>query len=185
MMGKNEEAWPPLPIAEWQDTRDTLHMYTQIVGKIRLLLSPKVNHWWEVPLYVTARGLTTSPIPYDAGIFEIQFDFIEHRLIVQTSAGAVKTIPLAPNPVAEFYRAVDIRAAEPGNFGEDVDAARVRCLIPSISNRIACIPRTIQNMRIDSGACWFRPTRSSRSFAHDSWARAAQCTFSGGVLTWR
>ncbi len=58
-MGKNEEAWPALPIAEWQDTRDTLHMYTQIVGKIRLLLSPKVNHWWEVPLYVTARGLTT------------------------------------------------------------------------------------------------------------------------------
>jgi hypothetical protein len=102
-MGKHEEAWPPLPVAEWQDTRDTLHMYTQIVGKIRLVLSPRVNHWWEVPLYVTARGLTTSPIPYDAGVFEIQFDFIEHRLIVQTSAGAVKTIALAPVPVAEFY----------------------------------------------------------------------------------
>ncbi len=102
-MGKQEEAWPQLPIAEWQSTRDTLHMYMQIVGKIRLALSPRVNHWWEVPLYVTARGLTTSPIPYEAEIFEIVFDFIEHRVIVQTSAGAVKVIPLRPLAVADFY----------------------------------------------------------------------------------
>ena len=128
MMGKHEEAWPPLPVAEWQDTRDTLHMYTQIVGKIRLLLSPKVNHWWEVPLYVTARGLTTSPIPYDAGIFEIQFDFIEHRLIVQTSAGAVKTIPLAPIPVAEFYEQL---MSTLRNLGIGVKMWTLPCEVPN------------------------------------------------------
>ena len=103
MIRNNDADWPPLPIAEWQDTRDTLHMYTQIVGKVRLMLSPRVNHWWEVALYVTARGLTTSPIPYDAGIFEIQFDFIDHQVIVQTNAGAVKRIALAPRAVADFY----------------------------------------------------------------------------------
>jgi hypothetical protein len=101
---RRPDPWPPLPLAEWQDTRDTLHMWTQIVGKIRLALSPRVNHWWEVPLYVTARGLTTSPIPYDTGVVELQFDFLAHTLSVQTSTGEVKTIPLAPRSVAEFYK---------------------------------------------------------------------------------
>src|SRR5580704_2011025 len=95
--------WPALPIAEWQQTRDTLHMWTQIVGKTRLVLSPYVNHWWEVPLYVSARGLTTSPVPYDGGIFEIEFDFIAHQLVIQTSGGARKTLELAPKSVADFY----------------------------------------------------------------------------------
>ena len=101
------DGWPALPIKEWQATRDTLHMWTQIVGKIRLKLCALVNHWWEVPLYVTARGLTTSPIPYDGGVFEIQFDFIEHRLLDrdQRRAGA-KTIRLAPRSVADFYEEV-------------------------------------------------------------------------------
>ncbi|MGA7320331.1 MAG: DUF5996 family protein, partial [Candidatus Sulfotelmatobacter sp.] len=76
----NQAAWPELPLDAWQDTYDTLHMWTQIVGKVRLALSPRVNHWWEVPLYVNARGLTTSAIPYRDGIFEVQFDFIEHTL---------------------------------------------------------------------------------------------------------
>jgi hypothetical protein len=97
------DPWPVLRISEWQDTRDTLHMLTQIVGKIRLALSPRINHWWEVPLYVTARGLTTSPVPYDSGVFEIQFDFVDHLLIVQTSGGATKTIPLRAGSVADFY----------------------------------------------------------------------------------
>ena len=95
--------WPPLPLAEWQDTRDTLHMWTQVVGKVRMALSPRVNHWWEVPLYVTARGLTTSPIPYDNGVVELQFDFLAHVLTAQTSTGGVKTLPLGPRPVADFY----------------------------------------------------------------------------------
>jgi len=100
------DGWPALPIAEWQATRDTLHMWTQIVGKIRLKLAALVNHWWEVPLYVTARGLTTSPIPYDGGVFEIQFDFIEHRLLIETSAGPTQTIHLGPRSVADFYEEV-------------------------------------------------------------------------------
>ncbi len=97
------EAWPPLPIAEWSATRDTLHMWTQIVGKVRLALSPLTNHWWEVPLYVSARGLTTSPIPYPRGIFEVEFDFIDHVLTITTSRGEMKMMTLVPRSVARFY----------------------------------------------------------------------------------
>lgn len=95
--------WPALPLKEWEGTCATLHMWTQIVGKVRMALAPRWNHWWEVPLYVYSRGLTTSPIPYSGGIFEILFDFIEHHLAIQTSAGAVKTLPLQPQSVADFY----------------------------------------------------------------------------------
>jgi hypothetical protein len=98
----SSEAWPALPLSAWADTYATLHMWTQIVGKVRLALSPHVNHWWEVPLYVNSRGLTTSPIPYARGIFEIQFDFIEHKLIVTTSLGETKSIRLEPRAVADF-----------------------------------------------------------------------------------
>src|SRR5216684_1954418 len=101
----NPNSWPELPLDAWQDTYATLHMWTQIVGKVRLALSPRINHWWEVPLYVNARGLTTSAIPYGDGIFEVQFDFIEHKLDIQTSWGAAKTLPLKPQSVAEFYAA--------------------------------------------------------------------------------
>lgn len=96
------EAWPALPLAAWADTYATLHMWTQIVGKVRLSLSPHVNHFWEVPLYVSSRGLTTSPIPYASGIFEVQFDFIEHKLDVSTSLGEIKSIRLQPRTVADF-----------------------------------------------------------------------------------
>ena len=99
----SSEAWPALPLSAWADTYATLHMWTQIVGKVRLALSPHVNHWWEVPLYVSARGLTTSPIPYRKGVFEVQFDFIDHRLEVTTSGGETKSIPLVPRTVAEFH----------------------------------------------------------------------------------
>jgi hypothetical protein len=98
-----EESWPALPLAEWQDTYATLHMWTQIVGKVRLALSPHVNHWWEVPLYVNARGLTSSPIPYGAETFEVQFDFIDHKLEVLTDGGQTRTLPLVPLSVAAFY----------------------------------------------------------------------------------
>jgi Family of unknown function (DUF5996) len=98
-----EEAWPALPLAAWAETRDTLHMWTQIVGKVRLALSPRVNHWWEVPLYLSARGLTTSAIPYHSGIFEAEFDFLAHVLRLTTSLGETRTIRLAPRTVADFY----------------------------------------------------------------------------------
>lgn len=101
-----------LPLAEWRDTHDTLHMWLQIVGKTRLALMPMENHWWHVALYVTARGLTTTPIPYGARTFEVAFDFIGHRLVVATSEGATREIALRPLAVAEFYREyMDVLAA--------------------------------------------------------------------------
>jgi hypothetical protein len=96
--------WPSLALADWQDTHDTLHMWMQIVGKTRLALAPKQNHWWHVPLYVSARGLTTTPIPYGSRTFEVDFDFIDHRLTVETSEGTIREIALRPQTVADFYR---------------------------------------------------------------------------------
>lgn len=98
-----DEAWPALPLAEWRDTCETLHMWTQIVGKVRMVESPHLNHWWEAPFYVSARGLTTSPIPYGAEIFEMQFDFIAHKLDIQTSWGETRSLALVPRTVADFY----------------------------------------------------------------------------------
>ena len=96
--------WPPLPLASWSDTAATVHMWTQIVGKIRLALSPHVNHWWQVPLYVSARGLSTPPIPYRDRLFEMEFDFLDHNLEIRESNRATKYVPLFARPVAEFYR---------------------------------------------------------------------------------
>ncbi|MGA2992666.1 MAG: DUF5996 family protein [Candidatus Korobacteraceae bacterium] len=98
------EDWPALPYEEWKDTCATLHMWTQIVGKVRMQLSPPVNHWWHVALYVDVRGLTTSPIPFGAHWFAIRFDFIDHRLVLETSSGDLRALPLKPQSVAEFYR---------------------------------------------------------------------------------
>lgn len=98
--------WPSLPFNSWQDTCATLHMWTQIVGKIRLRLTPLVNHWWNVPLYVSSRGLTTSGIPYGERSFELRFDFIGHNLVLETNDGAVETLKLEPQAVAEFYQKV-------------------------------------------------------------------------------
>jgi hypothetical protein len=99
----SSEAWPALPLSEWADTYATLHLWTQVVGKVRLALAPRVNHWWEVALYVSARGLTTSPIPYSKGVFEIQFDFIDHRLEITTSCGETIYMRLEPRTVADFH----------------------------------------------------------------------------------
>ncbi|MGH9158833.1 MAG: DUF5996 family protein [Vicinamibacteraceae bacterium] len=98
--------WPDLPYATWRETSATLQLWTQIVGKVRLQLTPWVNHGWHVPLYVTARGLGTSPIPIGTAIFEIEFDFISHRLAVRTSKGEEGSIPLEPRTVAAFHHAV-------------------------------------------------------------------------------
>ncbi len=98
------ECWPPLPLDSWKDTYATLHMWTQIVGKVRLALTPTVNHWWNVPLYVASRGLTTSLIPYAGRVFEVQFDFIDHVLVLRRNDGWSKTLPLVPRSVADFYQ---------------------------------------------------------------------------------
>ena len=99
----NAEIWPSLSFTEWRETCATLHMWTQIIGKIRLAQAPLINHWWQVPLYVTSRGLTTSPIPYGERAFEIGFDFIDHRLTIATGDGAAEAIALRPQSVADFY----------------------------------------------------------------------------------
>jgi Family of unknown function (DUF5996) len=132
-------SWPVLHLEAWKDTCATLHMWTQIVGKVRLNRSAHVNHWWEVPLYVSARGLTTSPIPYDRGLFEVEFDFLQSRLLIQTSEGSSKTLALAPRSVADFYKefmaalrslgieakiwAVPVEVPNPIPFEKDVEHA--------------------------------------------------------------
>jgi len=98
--------WPDLPFAEWQDTAVTLHMWNQNIGKVRLTLSPWTNQSWHVTLYVTSRGLTTSPIPHGTRTFEINFDFIDHQLRIDTSDGERRLIELKPRSVADFYRSV-------------------------------------------------------------------------------
>jgi hypothetical protein len=98
-----EKVWPSLPFAEWKDTCATLHMWLQIVGKVRLALTPWTNHSWHVTLYVTSRGLTTSPIPHGAHTFEIRLDFVEHELRILKSDGATRALKLRAQSVAKFY----------------------------------------------------------------------------------
>ena len=98
------DTWPALPFEDWRATCDTLHMWTQIAGKVRLAAAPHVNHWWQVPLYVSARGLTTTAIPYAGRSFEIEFDFIDHVLAIRTCEGQAKAIRLEPKSVAAFHR---------------------------------------------------------------------------------
>ena len=100
----NPECWPALPLDSWRETCATLHMWTQIVGKVRLALTPLVNQWWNVPLYVSPRGLTTSNIPYGTRSIEIHFDFLADRLVLECSDGMVKELPLRPMTVADFYK---------------------------------------------------------------------------------
>jgi hypothetical protein len=110
----SETPWPELPVAEWAATRDTLQLWTQIVGKVRLARTPVTSHWWNVPLYVTARGLTTSLVPAGDRGFQIDFDFIDHRLDIVVSDGTSRSIHLAPKTVAEFYTELGGRLDELG-----------------------------------------------------------------------
>src|SRR6478736_7238217 len=154
------ERWPELPYAAWKNTRDTLHLWTQVVGKVRLTLTPWLNHSWHVTLYVTARGLTTSPIPWRGGSWQIDFDFIDHVLWVRTSSGQFRQIMLRPTSVAEFYEDVAIALRE---LSIDVH-------ITTIPSEIAdCIPfeqdtvhaAYVANMPTVSGPCFSPPARSS------------------------
>src|SRR3981189_2020982 len=112
MKSGNQQAWPELPHAAWRDSCETLHLWTQIVGKIRLARTPWLNHSWHVTLYVTATGLTTSPIPDGARSFQIDFDFIDQTLRISTSDGGQRQLPLTAQPVAAFYAAVMVALAE-------------------------------------------------------------------------
>ena len=125
---EHKDLWPPLPLEPWKDTCATLHMWTQIVGKVRLALTPLVNHWWNVPLYVNARGLTTSTIPYGNTPFELWFDFIDHQLVLQKSDGARGSLPLTAMSVADFYREVMSMLRFQGI---EVEIWRMPCEIPN------------------------------------------------------
>jgi hypothetical protein len=108
------EQWPPLPLADWQNTKDTLHLWTQIVGKVRLELEPMTNHWWNVPLYVNSVGLTTSLMPYQGMGVEIVFDFIRHQLVIETSQGSSRQVALRPRTVADFFGEFEAQMAALG-----------------------------------------------------------------------
>jgi hypothetical protein len=102
-MNETPSSWPELPLERWSETCETLHRWTQIVGKVQLALTPLVNHWWNVTFHVTARGLATPPLPYRGRVFDVTFDFVDHRLSIQVSDGASETLALAPMAVADFY----------------------------------------------------------------------------------
>ena len=100
---RDREAWPPLPFADWKDTCRTLHRWTQMAGKVQLALTPRTNHWWNVALHATARGLTTTPIPHARGPFTLEFDLVDHLLRIDLGPGEERTVPLVPQSVARFY----------------------------------------------------------------------------------
>ena len=107
-----DETWPSLPLDAWSETRATLHLWTQIVGKIRMVQTPSINHSWHVTLYVTARGLTTGAVPYGTRVFEIDFDFIDHELTIRSSDGGVAGFSLHPQSVAAFYSTIQFELAK-------------------------------------------------------------------------
>lgn len=119
--------WPALPYREWRETRDTLHMYTQVIGKLRLALAPFEPQWGHVPLYLTARGLTSSPIPYGAGSFDAEFDLIGHELVLRASDGGMERLRLAPRAVADFY--ADVMGAL-GRLGVTVTISAIPSEVP-------------------------------------------------------
>lgn len=106
--------WPSVPVQEWEPTRNTLHRWTQIVGKVRMAYNPPINHWWHTTLYVGSRGLTTSLIPHPSGGFEVLFDFVDHRLLIRHVDGRDRSVPLEPRSVADFYEEFVTRLAELG-----------------------------------------------------------------------
>ena len=154
------DAWPELPWREWQPTIATVHMWTQIVGKIRMALAPPLNHWWHVPLYVSARGLTTSPIPYRRRSFQVDFDFIDHRLLVTDSSGGSLSMALEPKSVGIFYREFMDASAKPWDRGADlVTPSRSRGRHPLRARRAPCA-RTTPGMRGRCGTVSSRRTGS-------------------------
>jgi hypothetical protein len=121
------EDWPSLALQEWEPTRATLHMWTQIVGKVRLARAPMINHWWQVPLYVTSRGLTTSPMPHGARSFQIDFDFVAHALRIAVDDGRSDGFALAPRSVASFHAELMGRL---GALGLPVQIWSLPCEVP-------------------------------------------------------
>ena len=178
------ERWPELPYAAWKDTYETLHLWTQIIGKIRLTHEPWLNHSWHVPLYVTVRGLTTSPIPVGGRALQIDFDFIDHLLWLRTSDGHVRQVMLAPKTVAEFYSEVAMALVELG-LETQIFTRHPRLPTASRSKKTRSTQHTTATMPIASGASCFRHSRSFRGSGPASSARSARCISSGAASTLR
>ncbi|WP_433868522.1 DUF5996 family protein [Saccharopolyspora sp. CA-218241] len=136
--------WPVLRVDDWAETRRTLHMWMQVIGKVRLALGPMVNHWWQVPLYLSARGLTTSPMPHRGRLLEIEFDFWDHELHLRSSAGPTRHLVLESQPVAAFYqRVLDVLAELGMPVRIDTTPTEVTEAIP--------FPRDTQHSTYDAG----------------------------------
>jgi hypothetical protein len=140
----NDPQWPDLPLTAWNDTCDTLHLWTQVAGKVIMALTPLINHWWNVTFHVTARGMTKRAIPYRGGVFDIVFDFIDHRLDIAASDGRRESLKLEPMTVADFYAAFMERLRR---LGIDVDISAIPCEI------VDCVPfdRDRQHAQYDPG----------------------------------
>jgi hypothetical protein len=177
-------AWPSLKWSEWQKTADTLHMWTQIVGKTRLALSPLQAHWWNVPLYVSARGLNTSAMPVGSEFLEITFDFVSHDLKFAMSTGATLSTPLRAQSVADFYREYQRSLAALG-VSVNIHPVPVELQHP--------IPflEDVQHASYDPEAAhrfWrvlMQADKVFQEFSSRSWARSAPCTSSGEASTWQ
>jgi hypothetical protein len=173
-----QDEWPELPLEAWQDTYATLHMWSQIVGKVRLAFSPRINHWWEVPLYVSATGLTTSAIPYPGGIFEVEFDFIHHQLLIKTNHDTAAKLELKPRSVADFYQEYMAALASLGI------AVKIWKMPVEIANPIAFDEDT-QHASYVFGGFWLAARRFLWNSARASSAKPARCIFSGAASIWR
>ena len=177
------QRWPTIPVASWRDTRDTLQLYTQVVGKVRLANEPLNNHWWNVPLYLTARGLTTMAMPHPTGpTFQIDLDFIDHRLEIVTTTGGRQSLPLEPRSVADFHDEV-MRLLDELGVGTATWSMPVEIPAPSPSPTIVPMPATTLMRSGASGSRSSRCSGCSRSSALVSSARRARSTCSGEPST--
>src|SRR3989442_795985 len=174
------DAWPSLPLDRWRDTYDTLHLWTQLAGKLALALSPLTNHYWNTALQITPRGLATLPLTIDRRAVTVAFDFVSQQLAVDCSDGRHAAVPLAPRPVAEFYRLVMEALARvmsaPGS-GPCPSKSRT----PFASRRTPSITHTMPPRRGPSGSCWSRSSGSWSCSAAASSARRALSTSGGGA----
>ncbi len=178
------EPWPELPLDAWQDTYATLHMWTQIAGKIRETLTPLVNHWWNVTLYVTPRGLTTSAIPYGIRVFDMEFDFLDHQLLIRTGEGATRSVELKPRSVADFYGAV---LRELHSLGIDV---KIHATPNEVSDPIPFKEdRTHASYDAEFATRFWRILvrwiACSKNSGRDLSENAVRCISFGGVSIWR
>jgi hypothetical protein len=184
-MASDEDSWPRLDYRRGRDSCTTLHLWTQVVGKVRLALAPPVNHWWHVPLYLTARGLTTSPMPYGGRAFQIDFDFIDHRLRIHVSDGGQDGFALVPRSVADFHTEIMGRLRGLGLDLQILDDAGRDRRPGAGSSRITCTPPMTRTPSTGSGGRWRWPTRCSPSSAAGFSAKRARCISSGAASTSR